>query len=68
MSEVKEELDGKVRTMENIKVRMEDVLKKINKMSNWKEPGHDGVQGYWFKAFDCLHKPIVNALLKCIVN
>ena len=31
-------------------------------MSNWKAPGPDGVQGYWFKAFDCLHKPIVQAL------
>ena len=68
MSEVKEELDGMVRAMENIEVRLEDVLKKINKMSNWKASGPNGVQGYWFKAFDCLHKPKVNALQKCIVN
>ena len=68
MSEVKEELDGMVRAMENIEVRLEDVLKKINKMSNWKASGPNGVQGYWFKAFDCLHKPKVNALQKCIAN
>ena len=68
LSEVKEELDGNVRAMENIEVRMEDILKKINTMSNWKARGLDGVQDYWFKAFDYLHKPIVNALQKCIAN
>ena len=26
------------------------------------------MQGYWFKAFDTLHKPIVNALQKCVVE
>ena len=54
----------KVRGMADIVVKIEDVVKKINGMSNWKAPGSDGVQGYWFKAFDCLHKPIVNALQK----
>ena len=49
-------------------VKIEDVVKKIKEMSKWRAPGFDGVQGYWFKAFDCLHKPIVNALQKCIVE
>ena len=26
------------------------------------------MQGYWFKAFDTLRKPIVNALQKCVVE
>ena len=26
------------------------------------------MQGYWFKAFDSLHKPIANALQKCVVE
>ena len=54
----------KVRGMTDIVVKIEDMVKKINGMSNWKAPGFDGVRGYWFKAFDCLHKPIVNALQK----
>ena len=54
--------------MADIVVKIEDMVKKIKGMSNWKVPGPDGVQGYWFKAFDCLHKPIVNALQKCIVE
>ena len=37
-------------------------------MSNWKAPWPGGVQGYWFKAFDCLHKPLVNVLQTCIVE
>ena len=49
-------------------VKIEDVVKKIKEMSKCRAPGFDGVQGYWFKAFDCLHKPIVNALQKCIVE
>ena len=58
----------KVRGMADIVVKIEDVVKETKRMSNWKAPGPDGVQGYWFKAFDCLHKPIVNALQKCIVE
>ena len=57
----------KVRSMADIVVKIEDVVKEIKRMPNWKAPGPDGVQGCWFKAFNCLHKPIVNALQKCIV-
>ena len=66
--DVKEEMKEKVRGMADIVVKIEDVVKKIKGMSNWKAPGPDGGQGYWFKGFDCLHKPIVNALQKCIVE
>ena len=45
--------------MENIEVKMEDIVKRVKGMSNWKAPGSDGVQGYCFKAFDCLNQPIV---------
>ena len=52
----------KVKGMADIMMKIEDVVKKIKKMSNWKVPGPYEVQGYWFKAFDCVHKPIANAL------
>ena len=68
MGEVKEEMKEKVRDMADIMVKIDDVVKKTKGMSNWKAPGSDGVQGYWFKAFDCLHRPIVNALQKCNVE
>ena len=52
--------------MEDFEIRLEDVVKRIRGMSNWKAPGPDGVQGYWFKAFDCLHKPMTCALQKAL--
>jgi len=68
LDEVKEDLRDKVEVMANIEVKMEDVVKIVRGMSNWKAPGPDGVQCYWFKEFVCLHKPIVNALQRCIVE
>ena len=67
MGEIKEEMK-EVRGMVDIVVKIEDVVKKIKGMPNWKMPGPDGVQSYWFKAFHCVHKPIVNALQKCTVE
>ena len=68
LGEVKGEMKEKVRGMADNVVKIEDVIKKVKGISNWKAPWPDGVQGYWFKVFDCLHKPIVNALQKCIVE
>ncbi|MGY8822311.1 MAG: RNA-directed DNA polymerase, partial [Pseudomonadales bacterium] len=68
LDEVKEEMRGKVEVMGDVEVKVEDVVKRVRGMSNWKAPGPDGVQGYWFKAFACLHKPIANALQRCIVE
>ena len=68
LGEVKEEWNGQVNQMEDIEVTLEDVVRRIKGMSSWKAPGPDGVQGYWFKAFDCLHKPIASALQKSVVE
>ena len=32
-----------------------DWLKDTKKISNWKTPGHDGIQGFWFKKFTSIH-------------
>lgn len=60
---VRSENDGE--ESENIDVRIEDILKRIKEMFNWKAPNPYRVQGYWFKASDCLHKLIVNILQSC---
>jgi len=60
------EMRGKVEVMNNVEMKMEDVVKRVRGMSNWKVPGPDWVQGYWFKTFACLHNPIANALQRCI--
>ena len=68
LEEVKAEWEGKVNQMVNVEISLEDVVRRIKGMANWKAPGPDGVQGYWFKAFDCLHKPIVMALQSSVVE
>lgn len=60
------EFKGRVRAMENIEVTMEDIVKRVKGMSNGKAPGPDGVQGYCFKAFDCLNQPIVLVIQRYI--
>ena len=59
LSEVKEngyEKQGEV----NIDV--ERVKKQCGKIPNWKMPGLDGVQGYWFKYFTTCHERIAEQL------
>ena len=34
------------------------VTQQIRKVSNWKYPWPDGVQGYWLKNFSALHETI----------
>ena len=55
-----------VKKQSNIKIKYEDVTKRIRGMSNWKAAGPDGVRGYWFKQLDCLHQPLVAALQTCL--
>ena len=68
LGKVKKEIGGKMKAMEEVEIGLEDVVKRIRGMSNWKAPGPDGVQGYWFKAFSCLHKPIVRALQMALLE
>ena len=68
LSSVRDELKGRTRAMEDIVIMKDDVVRRIRGMSNWKAPGPDGVQGYWFKAFDCLHKPMTDALQKTVID
>ena len=33
----------------DINITTEMIKEKVKKIPNWKSPGPDGVQGYWFK-------------------
>ena len=35
-------------------------------MTNWKAPGLDCVQGYWFESFSLLHSRITEQLQACV--
>ena len=65
LDKVKEKL-GDITKQENIQVNLDSVRKGIRRMTNWKSPGPDGVQGYWFKKFTHLHGRISEHLQECI--
>ena len=65
LKDVKKELEqdeGQDKT-DMTKDKMMGVMKK---MPNWKAPGPDNVQGYWFKILTPLHEKLVVYLQKCL--
>ena len=65
--EVASKLEG-TRQQDEVVLQLVDVKDGIRKMANWKAPGPDGVRGFWFKKFQCLHQPIVASLQECLEN
>ena len=53
---------------DEVVLQLVDVKEGIRKMANWKAPGPDGVRGFWFKKFQCLHQSIVASLQECLEN
>ena len=51
---------------EDIVIGLEEVKGGIRRMTNWKAPGPDGVQGFWFKKFTKVHGAIVESLQDCL--
>ena len=65
LKRVKDKLKS-VKKQGKVKVTIEDVVEVIKRMSNWKAPGPDGVQGFWFKKFRNLHPAIRVYLEECV--
>ena len=53
---------------EDIRITIKNVKMAIRKMTNWKAPGLDCVQGYWFKKFSALHSRLTEHLQTCVVE
>ena len=64
---VKDEM-SQVERQEDIVVGLDDVKGGIRRMTNWKAPGPDGVQGFWFKKFTNVHGRIADQLQDCVVK
>ena len=50
-------------------ISIADVKKQLKKVSNWKWPGPDGVQGFWlkcFRAFHCCIAEQLNLILEAV--
>ena len=67
LPKVREQMSN-VKQQEEMSITTEDVKKRIQRLSNWKAPGPDGVQGYWFKAFPSMHNSIAKSLQSCLNN
>ena len=50
LKEVELELEN-IKIQEYVEITKEDVTMQIRRVSNWKAPGLDGIQGFWFKRF-----------------
>ena len=53
---------------EDIRISVENVKTAIRKMTNWKAPGPDCIQGYWFKRFSTLHSRLTKPLRTCVAE
>ena len=67
LPKVKERL-SEIDKQEDIRISVENVKTAIRKMTNWKVPGPDCVQGYWFKRFSSLHSRLTQHLQTCVVR
>ena len=55
-----------VKKQENIDITTGSLKKILGRMSNWKTPGPDLVQGFWLKNFSSLHKRVRLQLKECL--
>ena len=53
LDHVRESLGGNTHTM--VTISPEKIRLKLRKVSNWKAPGMEGVQGFWLKKLTILH-------------
>ena len=49
-----------------IEITEEKIRKFLQRLPNWKAPGPDMVQGYWFKYFTSMHKSLKDNLADCL--
>ena len=55
-----------VKKQEKIDITTGSLKKILGRMSNWKSPGPDVVQGFWLKSFSSLHERVRLQLKECL--
>ena len=65
MKDVKKELEQD-EGQNKIDITKDKMTRVMRKMSNWKTPGPDNVQGYWLKNLTPLHDRLVVHLQECL--
>ena len=64
---VKQEISHDLIPQTDLTITVETLRVQVRKLANWKAPGPDGVQGYWFKNLTSIH-PLLGALLNDCLN
>ena len=67
ISKVKQDLAG-VEQQDDLVIGVEEVRAGVRRMTNWRAPGPDGIQGFWFKKFSSLHSRIADGLQECLTQ
>ena len=71
-NEKAEWINNKTRELEGLeearkqKYTSNDSKKTLQKISNWKTPGHDGIHGFWFKKFTSIHDRLALEMNRCL--
>ncbi|XP_063610625.1 uncharacterized protein LOC134784476 [Penaeus indicus] len=58
---VEKEVQQNIERQDELSITLEMLRKQASKLSNWKAPGPDGVQGYWIKNVKSIH-PMLTAM------
>ena len=67
ISQVRGEM-RRIKKQDDLVIGIADVKGGIRRMTNWKAPGPDGIQGFWFKAFTNVHTRIADGLQECLTQ
>lgn len=57
-----------IREMPHIQISVEDTTVAINKLANWRSPGCDNIQAYWWKHFNCVHSILSKQFNEALEN
>ena len=49
-------------------ITIEEIIETTNKFSNWKSPGVDNIQNYWWKVFKKIHPKLLDAYNEIVNN
>ena len=68
MEDLKRERGNDERPQEIVSMRVEKTRKQCRKISNWKVPGRDVVQGYWIKNLNSLHERVSSQMNRILMG
>jgi len=60
--------NSSIPNMTNESITFEHISQVIKKLHNWKSPGLDKIQNYWWKNFPCLHQHLALHINRIIQN